>query len=293
MSVAASESQTTAVTANDLLAYDEKQLVGYLKTQDRGDEFDISSLAGVESLSRGQRRALAQKLSKAASLLPLGIDDLEARLRQVASRHDDSPDPELPESPPDDSLASTPPPLAIQAFEISSRQELARDGGRPVCSVEELSRTLSAPTEGHEAILPWLSDCPDSETGAGELKTVFSRQYMQWWEFRKLQWDSRGLGDSAAGLAAFIEASRRRWEGAGAQAMVSDPSFDETIQRQWQRMPAPRHRPPEGQTFAAYSSAVKARLARHHLTPSLQLRKDPLKQTVRTDWLECLSFEVR
>jgi hypothetical protein len=62
MSVPVSESQATVVTADDVLAYDEKQLVGYLKTQDRGDEFDISSLAGVESLSRDQRRALAQKL---------------------------------------------------------------------------------------------------------------------------------------------------------------------------------------------------------------------------------------
>lgn len=178
-------------------------------------------------------------------------------------------------------------------FEISSYQGLTRDGGRPVCSIEELSHILSAPTEEYEAILPWLSDCPDSETGAGELKTVFSRQFMRWWEFRKSQWDNRGLGDSAAGFAAFLEASKRRWEGAGADAMVSDPSFDETIQRQWQHMPAPQHRPPEGQTFAAYSSAVKARLARHHLTPSLQLRKDPLKQTARADWLEYLSFEAR
>jgi hypothetical protein len=157
--------------------------------------------------------------------------------------------------------------------------------------MEELSRILAAPTEGHEAILPWLSDDPDSETGAGELKTVFSRQFTQWWDFRKWQWESRGLGDSAAGLAAFIEASRRRWEDAGAQAMVSDPSFDETIQRHWQHMPEPRHRPLEGQTFAVYSSAVKARLARY-VNPSLQLRKDPLKQTARTDWLEYLSFEV-
>lgn len=142
--------------------------------------------------------------------------------------------------------------------------------------------------------LSWLSDTPDSETRIGELKTVFSTQFMRW-DFRRSQWDRRGLGDSEAGLSAFLEASRRRYEGAGAKAMVSAPSFDETIQRQWQRMPASRQEPPppEGQTFAAYSDAVKIRLAPHHFTPSLQLRKDPQKQTAWTDWLEYLSFELR
>jgi hypothetical protein len=50
------------VPATDLLAYDEGQLVHYLKRQDRGREFDISSLAGVASLSRSQRDDLTQKL---------------------------------------------------------------------------------------------------------------------------------------------------------------------------------------------------------------------------------------
>lgn len=233
-------------------------------------------------------------VSKAALLLPLGIDDLHTRLQNVASTQDDgSPDLEPSQSRPD-SIAGTPPPIAVQDLDVSSRQELARDGGRPVCSIEELCHILAAPMERYETILSWLSDSPDSETGAGELKTVFSRQFMRWWDFRKSQWDSRGLGDSEAGLSAFLEASRRRYEGSGAKAMVSAPSFDETIQRQWQHMPASRQPPPpEGQTFAAYSDTVKIRLAPYHFTPSLQLRKDPQKQTAWTDWLEYLGFELR
>ena len=50
---------------------------------------------------------------------------------------------------------------------------------------------------------------------------------------------------------------------------------------------------PEGQTFSAHSNAVKIRLAPHHFTKPLQPRKDPQKQTVWTDWLEYLSFELR
>ena len=230
--------------------------------------------------------------SKAALLLPLGIDDLHTRLQNVASKQDGSPELETSQSWPD-SIASTPSPILVQDLEDSSRKELIRDGGRPVCSIEELSHILAAPMERYEAILSWLSDFPDTETGAGELKTVFSRQFERWWTFRKSQWDSRGLTDSVAGLSAFQEASRRRWEGSGAKAMVSAPSFDETIQRQWQHIPASPQQPREGKTFAAYTNAVKTRLAPHHFTPSLQLRKDPQKQTVWTDWLEYLVFEHR
>jgi hypothetical protein len=62
MSVTGSEAEDPAVFATDLLAYDEEQLVHYLKRHDRGDIFDISSLGGVASLSGSQREDLAQRL---------------------------------------------------------------------------------------------------------------------------------------------------------------------------------------------------------------------------------------
>lgn len=62
MSVAESEAEHYTVSATDLLAYDEEHLVQYLKGQDCGGEFDISSLAGVASLSRSQREDLTQRL---------------------------------------------------------------------------------------------------------------------------------------------------------------------------------------------------------------------------------------
>ena len=62
MSIAGLEVEHHAVTATDFLAYDEEQVVGYLKTHDRDGEFDISSLAGVESLLESQRDELAQRL---------------------------------------------------------------------------------------------------------------------------------------------------------------------------------------------------------------------------------------
>lgn len=62
MSVAGSEAQDPAVTATDLLAYDEGQLVHYLKRNDGGEGFDISNLVGVKRLTGTQRDELAQRL---------------------------------------------------------------------------------------------------------------------------------------------------------------------------------------------------------------------------------------
>ena len=240
-------------------------------------------------LSQADKHFLA---SKAALLLPLELDELQTRLQHVASTQGDS----LESKPPrqrSHSIANTPPPLiAVQDLENSSRQELIRDGGRPACSIQELSHILAAPMARYQTVRSWLSDEPDTEIGAEEIKTVFSRQFMRWWDFRKSQWDSRGLGNSDVGLSAFLEASRRKYEGMGAKAMASAPSFDETIRRQWQQMPASRELP-EGQTFSAYSYAVKMRLAPYHFAPPLQLKGYPQKQTAWTDWLEYLSFELR
>ena len=239
-------------------------------------------------LSQSNKHFLA---SKAALRLPLELNELQTRLQQVASTQGDSLE-SKPSRQRSDSIASTPPLTAVQDLEESSYQELIRDGGRPACSIQELSDILAAPMARYQAVRSWLSDEPDTEIGAGEIKTVFSRQFMRWWNFRKSQWDSRGMGKSEEGPSAFVEATRRKYERMGQKAMVSASTFDETTRFQWQQMPASRELP-EGQTFSAYSNAVKMRLEPHHFAPSLQLKAHPQKQTAWTDWLEYLSFELR
>ena len=239
-------------------------------------------------LSQANKHFLA---SKAAQLLPLELDELQTRLQHVANTQSDSLEFKSLQQR-SDSIASIPPLIPVQDLEKSSRQELIRDGGRPACSIQELSHILAAPMARYQAVRSWLSDEPDTETGEGEIKTVFSRQFMRWWDFRKSQWDSRGLDNSEEGLSAFLEASRRKYEGMDLKAMTCDPSFDETIQRQWQRMPESQELP-KGQTFSTYSHAVKTRLAPHHFARPLQLKRYPQKQTAWTNWLEYLSFELR
>jgi hypothetical protein len=62
MPVARSKAQDLPVTATDLLAYDEAQLVQYLKRNNADEGFDISSLVGVRRLPKSQRDELAHKL---------------------------------------------------------------------------------------------------------------------------------------------------------------------------------------------------------------------------------------
>ncbi|KAL8750778.1 MAG: hypothetical protein Q9199_006849 [Rusavskia elegans] len=191
-----------------------------------------------------------------------------------------------------ESTEGTPPPIAIKPkdSEASCYQGLIEDGGRPVCSIQDISHLLASPTASYEAVLPWLSDHPDSEDGVGEIKTVFSRQFTRWWDFRKSQWHNRGISDSEEGFSAFLEASRSRWERIGVHEMVSDPDFEGTIRRQWQQKPAAQQLP-DGQGFPAYSEAVKRRLTPHHFTRPLRLKKNPRQQTIWTNWLEYLNYE--
>lgn len=121
-------------------------------------------------------RTATSKLENAT----LRSDDLFARLERVADEQDGSPDQELSRSPagPFESTENTSPPVAAQDLEIASCHELIEYDGGPVCSIEDLSRLLSTPTaDDYEAVLPWLSGDPDSETETGnwdgDINSVF------------------------------------------------------------------------------------------------------------------------
>lgn len=206
----------------------------------------------------------------------LDVDGLFTRLRNLTDRQDDPPSLLEPRSSPTESAESTPPPTSFHMLEVLNREELIKDGGRAACSTQELSDILVEPTTRSKAILPWLTDDSDPESRIGEIKTVFSRQLAQWWNFRKSQWSNRGLDDSEYGFSTYLEAHRRMYEGIGAHKMVSAPSFNETVRRLWQHMPASRQIP-DGQSFSVYKNAVQTRLTPHHFTRRPRLMKNPHK----------------
>lgn len=62
MSAAESDVEDTGVTCADIMAYDEDQVVKYLKEQDRVGNFDALNIVGIRSLSSGKRDELTEKI---------------------------------------------------------------------------------------------------------------------------------------------------------------------------------------------------------------------------------------
>ncbi|MCJ1448635.1 MAG: hypothetical protein MMC23_009152 [Stictis urceolatum] len=254
------------------LQYDESQLVQYLENNKEDKGFNISSLIGVRKLSKVQREDLASKLTRAAQRPELNIDELFTRLTNLASQHDSDTDPKPSRLTPNSS-----PPQAVLPLEISSYHELIEDGGRPVCTIEELSDILREPMARHRAIISWLTDSPDSDDFLGEIQTVFSTQTLRC--------------DSEEGFLRFLEASKRKFQRVEATAaFASNSEFEETFRRLWQGMAA-NSQLPDGQAFAAYQDAVNLRLVPHCFARRRQLKPNPLQQDVWTDWLEYLNYE--
>ena len=225
---------------------------------------------------------------------PSNAHELLTRLTSVAGEQDGSRKRTFSRPPVEtfESREPTPPPITAAEAEGSSYRELIENGGRPVCSIEDLLYLLTNPTAGYDTLSPWLSDHADAKIGEGEIKTVFSRQFARWWDFRKSQWDNRGKSDGDEGFAAFLQACRSRYDRMGAHQTTSGSSFEATIRRQWQHKPAGRQfRVPDSQAFPPYRDAVKRRLARHNFARPLQLRKDPRRQTKWTNWLEYVGYE--
>lgn len=179
--------------------------------------------------------------------------------------------------------------------EAASHRGLVRDGARPVCSIDEMAQIRAAPLARYKDVLPWLTREPDSEAEQGprELTSLFEIQWNQWWCFRKSQWDSRGLADSEAGERAFVEADKSRAIDAGEVRQAARPDFKECSHFSWRSMPWQKLRPIKDETFATHSNAAKNRIAPYQFKKPMQLKKDPQKQTVWTNWLEYLNYELR
>lgn len=172
-------------------------------------------------------------------------------------------------------------------------QGLVTDGSRPICSVEHISHLIATSSVDSESVPPWLTDYPDSELGKAEAYNVLGLQFHRWWDFRKSQWDNRGLGDSEEASEAYVKAFRRLYGGELAGVLRSKKFYrrlEETHRAQWKMMPVERQLP--DQPFSDYSAAVEHRLAPYRFARPIQLQKDPRHQTQWTDWLEYLSYEL-
>ncbi|OAR01256.1 hypothetical protein LLEC1_07404 [Akanthomyces lecanii] len=296
MPFAKSEKQHPTVTAGALLAFDDGQLDQFLT--DRGIS-SLSSLPGVLELSTSDRSCLAQRIRSTlnqrgdkSDSKPIDANELAQLLADLAQKPTRSPL-DVPPRSPTESIEHT----DYEDYEDLCRQELVKDGGHPACTLQELRHVCAEPKISNNAILAWLSDETDTETGARERTTVFSRQLERWWDFRKSQWkhrtDGSGKGDSGdKAFTAYLDAKTRIYEGSGAPRMVSDASFEKTIRRQWEALSAFRQLPKK-QSFSAYRDAMQMRIGRHQFDPrGLQLREDVRQQDSWATLLEYLNYET-
>ncbi|TQW01763.1 protein kinase [Cordyceps javanica] len=287
MSLTQSKPQDPAVNAADLLTYDNRRLRQFLK------EHDINSLRGVLKLSKTERSQLAEKIRDSKQF---DANELSQRLADAAATPSRYTFNEYPRSP-TESTGHSPLPDSTRDYEDLCRQELVEDHGHPVGTEQELLQVCDQPETSCNAIHAWLSDGPATETGARELRTVFSRQLERWWEFRISQWNNRAddHGERDGGkiaFAAYLGAKTRIYKGLGAEQLVSDESYEDTILRQWQALSAFRQRPEE-QSFAAYKDTVRMRIGRHQFKRGWQMEKDVRQQDGWATLLEYLNFETR
>ncbi|KAG5975442.1 hypothetical protein E4U55_007670 [Claviceps digitariae] len=287
-------------TALDVLFCDMNQLVHFLESNKCHDRIDISSLSGVMELSKEQKLKIAERMRIASHLMnphAINSDDLAARLAKVAEEQNDGnrPEVDMPHSPAkwSHSFASTVSPTEPINFEISSYHELVRDGCRPACSIEDLIYIHEEPLTRCERILPWLSADPDSETGQGQIHTVFTRQFTRWWDFRKSQWVNRGDADADMGLSSFCEASARRYRGAGELRLADDCLVEENMRQLWAFKPTGKQiSDGDDDNATAYKKTVTRRLAPFKFKHTLRLKEDPSQQSPWTNWLEYVSYEI-
>ncbi|KAI1121073.1 hypothetical protein F5Y10DRAFT_257118 [Nemania abortiva] len=313
----------------DLLAYNEAQLVEYLEAHTDGSGgYDVSELVGVQELSRDRKIELAGKINAALARIesrtlsqPLEINELHARLANLADADADtngdgflSSYRRLSQSSDGDSDSSGRTRSATgnepRQLQESAYRMLLEDGGRPICSLEHWSHLLTDPTPSYEAVLPWLTDNPDSKEGQRCLERIFTRQISRWCHFRKAQWDNRGIGDSDEGTEAYLEFCRRRYQAYGRRGRPTiTPFLEGELRRAWQGLSIDqdlesmdrrlqpedpqlrRERQSANRGFRAHIVAVKRHIAPYNFGRPIQLKRNPRQQTRWTEWLEYLSYE--
>ncbi|KAF2962795.1 hypothetical protein GQX73_g10778 [Xylaria multiplex] len=289
-------------TAEELLAVNEDQLVQFLNgSRTKSGGFDISRVVGVDSLSNGQREEFSGKLSAAAAKAgPLNTGELSRLLAPLVDGQDDASDtPSLSSLSPSQlqsrharsPTTTPPPPEGNNRFETFCYEELVKAGGRPAAPVERIFRTPKDVEASRKAFAPWLDDTGlDSWDGDGDVPPLFSAQLEDWMTFRhKWQWDNRGRFAGDEGFSAFLESRRRRYLHKGEVEVVSNPSFEATARQIWKY--EQRFLESSGTAgFAAYTSAVKKRLASRGFTQAFHLAEDPRQQDAWSTWVEYLDY---
>ncbi|KAI1179684.1 hypothetical protein F4777DRAFT_442439 [Nemania sp. FL0916] len=284
------ETHAPVLSAQDLLAFEEDQLIQFLnecRTASRG--FDISKVLGVDDLSPSQRDSFSEKLTAAAAKAgSFNPNELSRRLGALASKDETDNEPSLIPNQRSRSPTESLPEDFNARIEEFKHDSLVEEGGRPAISNELLLETSRNAEANREIFAPWLDD-QVIENRDDDVLPLFSTQLADWQSFRhKWQLDNRGK-QAAEGFSAFLESQKKEFVHSGESRLLSDPAFETSVRSMWEA--AKRHLELSGREgFTAYTQAVKDRLRSHNFTQPFQLSEDPRRQDARTTWIEYLNY---
>ncbi|KAL3957298.1 hypothetical protein ACCO45_007876 [Purpureocillium lilacinum] len=291
-------------SVRDIAAFSDAQLAQFMRNHRCHDgDFELP-VDGWDKLPLHARNQLAERLKAQERILsqnpsahsrPLDIDQLDARLRQVA-RGDDM----VPEVQQRMQGRITPPYSQEDERrdriddETEAYNDLVKDGGRPLYRISLIEHVSRNPEEYREMLWPFWGYPRDTSVSW----LVFRRQLQRWQDFRNWQIDNRDLPVEDGGFPAYVEMMKRLYTKdeytEGLAKIEADPTCLKTAwemrqrTRRWQRR---WQRECDCQGFSDYVDAVKRRLTRHGFTRALLLQEDPKQQDKLTTWIEYLCFE--
>ncbi|KJZ79925.1 hypothetical protein HIM_00639 [Hirsutella minnesotensis 3608] len=298
------EATIATLSVGDIAALTDAQLAQFMqKHRSHTGDYNLP-VDGWDKLSTHDRSQLAERLKAQVRILsqnppghslPLDLDQLDARLRQLSDGDDIVPDVQ------GRMQGRVTPPYSEEDElrdhiddETEAYNDLVSDGGRPLYPISLVEQVSRNPEEHRPVLCPFWGYPRDTQLSW----LVFRRQLKRWRDFRKWQIDNRGLEDEDGGLPAFVEMMKRLYTKRGYEEglakIEADPSWlksewlDDQRVRRWQRYHL-RERGCNG--FSDYVNAMKRRLARHGFTRPFQLQEDPKQQDKLTTWIEYLYFE--
>ncbi|KZZ99638.1 hypothetical protein AAL_02210 [Moelleriella libera RCEF 2490] len=204
------ESATPSLSVDDVLAFDDAELVEYMKQTVRDDGgFDLE-FEGWENLPNDQRDRLAERLRIGARKVndmvqsrPVDPDQLTARLYGVIAN-----DEAAPQALSKRSRREKTPTEEVDLDAEGKRSEtiaynaLVGDGGRPVYPIDRLEDVFHGFGSDDELLQPW-QDRP------GDCRQVFQEQLHRWEMFRRWQHANREP-DKEREFAAYVREQRSR-----------------------------------------------------------------------------------
>ncbi len=215
--------------------------------------------------------------------------------RESFSRTAAPPSPSPPPQEPARLPTPSPEPDAGKAYETNCYHDLVSSGGRPPVPLDLLDAIYKDFALFTERLEPW-QERPVC-LSAGDLG-VFSRPLARWKAFQRWQHNNRGEAVSAGDtLMGFRQQKQHHYESMGLAQLITDPDFDETIQRMWEqeqvrcRRERDKVREAAAGSFSEYADAARRRLCRHGFTEDFHLLEDPQQQDQRLTWIEYLKFE--